>query len=84
MRGCSGQRVILKMKKDMQRMSRNHKMDQDRPKKDEVLNGVHRHTRPRAHIDVTVMQRVDVFVEKRDMKKTMYPVEIEALPNWDQ
>ena len=81
MRGGCGERIILQMKQDMHRIGCDDPMDQNGAKKNGVLNRMHRQFRPWPHIDIAVMQRMHVFIQKRHMQQTMYPVEIESLPN---
>ena len=65
----------------MHRVGRHHEVDQHRAQKDQVFNGVHRQARPRADIDVAVVQRVHMFVKERNVQEAVDPVEIKAFPD---
>lgn len=43
------------------------------------FNGVHRHTRQRAGVDIAVMHRVHMFVDAQLMKEEEYCVKAKAL-----
>ena len=79
-----GQRIVLQMEQNMDGMRGNDKVDHDRSEKDHVLDGVHRQARPRSHVDVAMVQRMNMFVEKRNVKRTVNPVKIKTLPDGDQ
>ena len=80
MRCHGGQRAKHQMKDYVHRMTRNNKMDQHGPEIHQMFYGVHRQTRPRADICITVMQSVKP-VQRIDMQEAVYPIEIETLPN---
>ena len=48
-----------------------------------MLDRVHRQARPRADIDIAMVQRVKAVHQAR-VQKSVHPVEIKALPDGDQ
>ena len=46
-----------------------------------MLQRMHGKARPRAHIDVAMMQRVGSFVEEWHMKEPVHPIEVKGFPN---
>ena len=49
------------MEKNMNRMRWNDEMDQKSTEIAQMLDGMHRKTRPGANIEIAMVQRVDVF-----------------------
>lgn len=58
-----------------------HPMDQHGRSVKQVFDGVHGQARPRADIDVAVMERVHTGVEERHMQQAVDPVEMEGGPD---
>ena len=84
MRSCRAQRIILQMKQDMDGMGCNHSVDQHRRQKYYMLNRVHRQARPRTDINVTMMQKMHMFVKEFNMQKSVNPLKIKALSDRDK
>ena len=49
-----------------------------------MLDRVHRQARPRADIDIAMVQRMDAFVEERYMEQPVDPIEMERGPDWQK
>ena len=49
-----------------------------------MLDGVHRQARPRADVDIAMVQRMDAFVEEWHMEQPVDPIEIERRPDWQK
>ena len=58
--------------------------NQDRAEICQGFDGVHRHARPRTGIDVPVMHRMDMFVDRGLMQNEMHDVKVETLPQGKQ
>ena len=68
----------------MNRVRCDNKVDHDRSEKDQVFDRVHRQARPWSHVNVAMVQRMDMFIQKRDVERAVNPVKIKALPDRDQ
>ena len=55
-------------------------VNQDATVVKDMLNGVHGQARPRADIDIFVMQIMPSLVERRPMQETMSPIKVEQPP----
>ena len=78
------QRIVLQMKQNMDGVRCDDQVDQNRSEKDQVFDRVHRQARPWSHVNVAMVQRMDMFIQKRDVERAVNPVKIKALPDRDQ
>ena len=81
---CSGQGVVLHVKQDVHRVRRHDPVDHDTAQEDHMFDRMHREARPRTNIDVSVMKRMHMFVQERDVQEPVDPIELKALPDRDQ
>ena len=79
MRCCRAQCIILQMKQDMDGMGCDHPVDQYCRQKYYMLNRVHRQARLRTDINVTMTQKMHMFVKEFNMQKSVNPIKIKAL-----
>ena len=64
----------------MQRMAWDNKMDQQRTHKKDMLDGMHRESRPWPGIDITMMNGMKKLIEKWNVQDPVPPIEMKALP----
>ena len=62
-----GQRIVLQMKQNMDGVHCDDKVDQNRSKKDQVFDRVHLQARPWPNVNIAMVQRMDMFIQKTDV-----------------
>lgn len=82
-RGDRQEAVKHQVEYDVDGMAGDGEVSEHRAEIEKVLDGVHRHARPWADICVAVMQGVKA-VHDFGVQATVHPIEIKALPNWDE
>ena len=83
-RGRGRQREILQMVDDVHGMGRYDPVDQNGTEIENVLDRMHRHSRPWTDVGVSVMQGMRDPVEGRPVQHAVNPVEVERLPHRHQ
>ena len=73
-------RLHIAVKHNVQRMTWNYEVNQKVSIKQEVFKWMHRNTRPRANVNISMMYRMGNAIERRPVKSSMYPVKVKARP----
>merc|ERR1719231_567841 len=77
-----GQRSMLRVEEEVDRMTRNEHVRDDHRKVEQVFNRMHRKSRPRAWVGVLVVEVVDALVERLPVRKPMDRIEVKFAPEW--
>ena len=77
MRGGGSEGVPLIVKEDVDRVRREHDVDENATEIDDVLDGVHGQTGPGSGVVVPVVHGVGDLVERRPMQQAMDEVEVQ-------
>ena len=84
MPGGRGNRRMLKMENEMQRVGRNEKVDQRPTEIEEMLNWMHRQPGPGSGIGVQMVDTVNIFKQRPPMNQAVNKVEMGFTYHQDQ
>ena len=75
---------MLQLEDHMERMRRHDPVDEHGREIEDVLDRMHRHSRPRRDVDVLVMERMHGPIERRPVDQAVDQVEVDFAPERDE